>query len=87
MVARDPVKVAAGRIGGLTKAGRYDPRTLTSPAREGFLRRFLTEVDAASPGLPEPERQRRAQALLKAHMCRLAMASVRARQKGGDGRA
>ena len=74
---------AAGKIGGLVKSARYAPQELTGPAREGFRQRFLREVDTISPGLPEPERQRRAEALLKAHMGRLAMKSAKARRQGG----
>jgi hypothetical protein len=60
---------------------RYDGRQITANARAGFRQRFLKQVDAASPDLPEPERQRRADHLLKAHMQRLALASSRARAR------
>jgi len=73
---------ARGRIGGFSKASRYPPGRLTGPARAGFLARFLREVDAASPGLADPERQRRAHALLRAHMSRLARLSALARRRG-----
>ena len=83
--SRSEVRAAAGRIGGHANSSRYSPQELTAPARAGFLGRFLKEVDAASPGLPEVERQRRATALLKAHMGRLAMRSAAARRKAGAG--
>jgi hypothetical protein len=60
---------------------KYDPREITAGARAGFLARFLREVDAEAPGLPEPERLRRAEHLLRAHMARLALASSKARAK------
>lgn len=58
---------------------RNDPREITAGARAGFLAKFLREVDAATPGLPEAERLRRAEHLLRAHMARLALKSARAR--------
>lgn len=68
-------------IGGHARAGKYDGREITANARDGFRQRFLKQVDEASPDLPEPERQRRADHLLKAHMQRLALASSRARAR------
>lgn len=78
-------KARAGQIGGLVRASRYSPTDLTAKARQGFLMRFLEAVDAATPGLPEDERQRRATALLRAHMARLAMKSVQARRTSAGG--
>ena len=66
-----------------TMHGRHDSREITASARHGFLAKFLTEVDAMTPGLPEPERVRRAEHLLRAHMQRLAMRSAKARRKAG----
>ena len=60
---------------------RHDSHEITANARAGFLKRFLAEVDTATPGLPEAERQRRADHLLKAHMRRLALASSKARAR------
>ena len=77
------MKVAAGRIGGLTKAARHSPSELTGPAQAGFLRRFRVEVDPEGI-LPEAERERRANAALRAHMARLAMASAEARRKAAS---
>jgi hypothetical protein len=59
---------------------RNDSRTVTANARAGFLAKFLAEVDALEPGLPEPERLRRAEHLLRAHMKRLALRSAKARK-------
>jgi hypothetical protein len=61
---------------------RNDSREITANARAGFIARFLRQVDAETPGLPEAERLRRAEHLLRAHMARLALASSRARAKG-----
>jgi len=60
---------------------RNDSREITANARAAFLKRFVDQVDAATPGLPEAERLRRAEHLLRAHMQRLALASSRARSK------
>lgn len=58
---------------------RHDSREVTANARAGFLAKFLREVDAATPGLPDAQRLRRAEHLLRAHMQRLALRSSRAR--------
>lgn len=60
---------------------QHDPHEITAGARAGFLAKFLREVDASTPGLPEPERLRRAEHLLRAHMARLALASSKARAR------
>jgi hypothetical protein len=60
---------------------RHDARETTEAARKAFLTKFLDEVDRAEPGLPEPERLRRADQLLRAHMSKLALASSRKRKK------
>lgn len=60
---------------------RHDSRELTANARAAFLKRFVDQVDQESPGLPEGERIRRAEHLLRAHMRRLALRSSRSRQK------
>lgn len=77
---KNPTKVLAGRIGGLTKASRYSAQELTAPAREGFLARFEREADPDGVLSPE-ERSRRAEALRRAHMARLALKSAQARRK------
>jgi hypothetical protein len=59
---------------------KEDPREGTKPARAAYIRRFVDQVDPDRI-LPEPERERRAQAALKAHMARMALASSRARAK------
>jgi hypothetical protein len=69
-----------GRIGAHTVHALHDSRELTANARAGFQARFLRQVDEASPGLPEAERLRRAEHLLRAHMQRLALRSSKARK-------
>ena len=61
-----------------------DPKDTTRAARAAFLNRFEREVDPDG-NLPPAERDRRAQAVLKAHMTRLALASSRARSKRKSG--
>jgi hypothetical protein len=69
-----------GRIGGYITAARYDGREQTAKARATFRQSFLDQVDPDRT-LPEPERERRAEALRRAHYARLALASVRSRQR------
>lgn len=52
----------------------------TAPARRAFFERFLTQVDAAIPGLPDDERYRRAESLQKAHFQKMALASAKSRR-------
>jgi hypothetical protein len=66
-----------GRIGGYARAAKYPAGQLTAPARRGFLRRF----EPTDPNLSPQERQRRAEAALKAHMVRLARLSAKARRR------
>ena len=61
-----------GRIGGLVKSSRHDPRAATAAARESFLKSFEAQVDPEGE-LPPEERSRRALALRRAHMSRLAL--------------
>jgi hypothetical protein len=63
-----------------SRSAQYDSHELTAPARAGFDKRFLDQVDPDRV-LPEAERERRAKAALKAHMKGLALASSRARSK------
>ncbi len=59
---------------------KEDPREGTKPARAAFNQRFIDQVDPERL-LPEAERARRAQAAMRAHMSRMALASSRARKK------
>lgn len=66
------------RLGAHTMHSQRDPKETTAAAREAFLARFERQVDPNSE-LPEPERRRRAQHALKAHMAALSLKSARAR--------
>ncbi len=50
-----------------------------APAREAEKKRYLAKVDELYPGLPEPERQKRAIAMRKAHYAEMTYRSLRAR--------
>jgi len=67
----------AGRIGGYVLRATHDPMEYTSAARRTFLSRFLPD----DPSLTPEERQRRAEAALKAHMLRLAHKSAKKRRR------
>jgi hypothetical protein len=67
-----------GRIGGLRRAAKYDPLSLTADARQAFLDRFEREANPDGT-LPEKERRRRAALLRRAHMAGLARRSAIAR--------
>ncbi|MDQ5874490.1 MAG: hypothetical protein M3526_03800 [Actinomycetota bacterium] len=62
---------------------RHDARETTKLARQAWLASFEDQVDPDLL-LTDAERARRAQHALRAHMQRLALASARARRKGGD---
>jgi hypothetical protein len=82
MPSRDPIiRRQVARIGGLTRAALYDGREVTKAARRGFMARFEDEVDPDRQLSPD-ERQRRAQAAMRAHMARLALRSAKSRRKG-----
>lgn len=83
-MSKNQTKVLAGRIGGLTKAARSAPEDLTRAATAGMLARFEREADPDNT-LPADERRRRAEALRKAHMTRLALRSAQARKARASG--
>ena len=59
-----------------------DPSARTAGARKAFMERFEREADP--DGVLDPaERARRAEHLRRAYFTRLALASSRARKKGG----
>lgn len=70
-------RIAASARWGRTPAAQR--REATAPKRQAFLDRFLAEVDAENPGLPDDERQLLAASKLSAHMARLALKSSRSR--------
>ena len=65
-----------GRAGGLARAAKYGPEELTGKARAAFLKRF----DPEDPLLSPEERQRLAQAALRAHMSELGQKSGKRRK-------
>lgn len=67
-----------GKRGGLVTASRYDACAMTARARDGFMARFYRQVDPDGV-LGVVERERRAQAALRAHMAGLAIAKRRKR--------
>ena len=69
------------RAGAHALHAQYDAREITANARAAWFKTFLDQVDERTPGLPEAERLRRAEHLVRAHMARLALASSRARAK------
>ena len=76
-------RVLYGRMGAAVARSRHDPRDLTSEARRRFLASFEAQIRAEHPDLPEPELQRRAGELRRAHMLALAARSsvVRSQKK------
>lgn len=72
------------RIGAHALHSTHDPTETTAKARAAFLARFEDEVDPERL-LPQVERKRRAEHARKAHMTRLALASVRARRARQEG--
>ena len=75
-------RVLHSRLAAHKLHSKYDSKELTAPARRAFLERFEKEVDPAGL-LPEAERRRRAGHAKKAYFTKLALASSRARKKGG----
>jgi hypothetical protein len=70
-----------GRMGAAIARSRHDPADLTSEARRTFLQRFELQVRHEFPDLPDPEIQRRAGELRRAHMLGLAARSSVARSQ------
>jgi hypothetical protein len=76
----------AGRVGGFARAAKHDGREMTAKARATFAASFLEghacrvcpETRLPADLLPG-ERERRAEALRRAHYARVALASSRKR--------
>lgn len=75
-----------GRIGAYVTHATHDPRETTAAARRTFRDSFLEQVDPDRT-LPPEERRRRAEALYRAHMARLALKSARTRAQKARRRA
>lgn len=72
-------RTMAARAAAYTKWSQEDDRVAAMrPARRGWYARFERQVDPDGT-LPPAERARRADAAMKAHMARLALASSKAR--------
>jgi hypothetical protein len=71
-------RVAAGRIRGFTTRAYNDPMVYTASARATFRASFAAQADPDGI-LPIEEREKRANALYRAHMVRLAIRSSQAR--------
>lgn len=74
------LKAMAGRIGGLRSAAKGDMADLGRRGQQGLRQRFHDQTD---PSLPDEERWRRGDLLLKAHwatMQRKGQATLRAKR-------
>jgi hypothetical protein len=71
------------QIAAFTKHSQYDAKQSTVPARAVWLASFDHKVDPEGV-LPLPERRRRAEAALRAHMLKLALASAKARKRAAQ---
>jgi hypothetical protein len=71
------------KVAALSRWSQEDPKAGTTKARDGFHESFLRAVDPEGV-LPHPERERRAQAALRAHMAQLAFKSAKARAKRAE---
>jgi hypothetical protein len=76
----------AGRVGGYTRAALYDGREMTQAARDKFRESFAEgHACRVCPAVTLPgdllpgERERRAEALRRAHYARVALVSARVR--------
>jgi hypothetical protein len=78
----ESVRSLVSRMGAHALHAQYDSRELTANARAKFLAKFIDEVDPDRV-LSEPERLKRAEHALRAHMTRLALRSAKARRKAG----
>jgi len=60
---------------------KHDSKRVSQPARDARWQKYIDQVRTATPGLSDEEVLRRAEHLRKAEMCRLALASSRARAR------
>lgn len=70
-----------GRVAAHARWAQEDPAVNAERGQAGLRDRFDRQVREAAPGLTEAEYARRAESAYKAHMCRLALASSRARTR------
>ena len=64
-------------IAAFTRWSKEDPAANAARGQAGLRAKFERQVDAEFPGLPEAERNRRAEAAYRAHMKRLRFARSR----------
>jgi hypothetical protein len=85
MVAKDPVhRALIARLAAYSKwAMCDDPEVAMRAPHKGFLARFEKQVDPEGR-LSPTDRQRRAEAAMKAHMTRLALRSAQSRKRKRD---
>jgi hypothetical protein len=81
MPARTPEQRAlAAQIAAAERWGRTNDRSAaTAPARAGLRAKFAREIDPEGR-LDAAELERRVDSLMKAHMLRMSLAAVKARQ-------
>lgn len=70
----------AARIAAFTRASKYDGATVTAIARDARFAQFEKQVDPEGT-LSAEERYRRAKALQRAHMARIAKKAHEARRR------
>lgn len=68
------------RLAALTRWAHEDPAANAARGQHGLMDKFRREVLDRAPGVVEPELTRRAVALRRAHMQRLAFESSKARR-------
>jgi len=88
VAAKDPAHASRNAaIAAYSRWSREDPAENAARGQRGLVDKFRREVDPDGT-LPEAERERRAQCAYRAHMLRVANASVAARKaRAGDGNA
>ena len=72
-----------GKLAAHTNLARRAPDKVTEAARHGLLKRFESEADPDG-SLPESERLRRTWHLYQAHLCRMQLASLKARRLAAE---
>jgi hypothetical protein len=76
---KNPARVIAGHLAGLSTAARHPDRAYTNAGRDAFLKRFERLADPKGQ-LPEPERLARAAELRRSYFKALARRSAISRR-------
>ncbi len=82
VLKRESTFTLRARLGGLALSASRDPKEYTVAARAAFSEKFRVQVDPDGL-LPEPERDRRAEAARRLHFAKLAFRSAAARRRSG----